>query len=396
MEEQALSASRAKSTFLANMSHEIRTPMNAIIGMTTIGKSAAELERKDYCFTKIENASQHLLGVINDILDMSKIEASKFDLSPVEFNFEKMLHRVVDVFNFRVDEKRQKLSVNIDNAIPQTLIADDQRLAQVITNLLGNAVKFTPEHGSISLDARFVEKKDGLNTIKIAVSDTGIGISVEHQKQVFSSFQQAEISTARRYGGSGLGLAISKSIVEMMGGTIEVQSKLGEGSVFTFTIPVREGVQANNETNVLMSGHTATEEKPDLTGFFAGRRILLVEDVEINREIVIALLEPTQLEIDCAENGIEAVRKFSEAPARYDLIFMDVQMPEMDGYEATRHIRALDMPKAKTVPIIAMTANVFREDIEKCVEAGMNGHIGKPLNFDEVLDKLNGYLVKFI
>jgi PAS domain S-box-containing protein len=405
MEERALSASRAKSAFLANMSHEIRTPMNAIIGMIAIGKSASDTVRKDYCFAKIENASQHLLGVINDILDMSKIEASKFELSPEEFNFEKMIQSAVNVINFRVDEKRQQFAVHIDKEIPKTLIADDQRLTQIITNLLGNAVKFTPEHGSISLDALFLGEEDGLCTIEIAISDTGIGISPEQQKNLFNSFAQAESSTARRFGGTGLGLAISKSIVEMMGGTIGIQSELGKGSTFSFTVQVKKGVQAHDTAD------DPAGIKPDITGLFAGRHILLVEDMEINREVVMALLEPTQLEIDCAENGVEAVRKFSEAPQKYDLIFMDVQMPEMDGYEATRRIRAIEaelysagmeFPKEtpkllserpKGVPIIAMTANVFREDIEKCIKTGMNSHVGKPLDFDEVLEKLNIYLV---
>jgi PAS domain S-box-containing protein len=386
MEERALSASRAKSAFLANMSHEIRTPLNAITGMTAIGKSAGDAERKDYCFTKIEDASSHLLGVINDILDMSKIEANKFELSPVEFNFEKMIQSAVNVVNFRIDEKQQKFTLHIDKEIPKTLIADDQRLVQVITNLLGNANKFTPEHGSISLDARFVEEEEGLCTIEITVSDTGIGISGEQQKILFNSFQQAEISTTRRYGGSGLGLAISKNIVEMMGGTIWIKSEPGKGSAFIFTIKAKKG-----------NGYTEAEdgmkkEEPDLSNLFTGRCILLVEDVEINREIVLALFEPVKLEIDCAENGAQAVRKFSEAPSRYDLIFMDIQMPEMDGYEATRRIRALNIPEAKNIPIIAMTANVFREDIEKCIEAGMNSHVGKPLNFDEVMEKLKSYL----
>jgi len=393
MEEKALSASRAKSAFLANMSHEIRTPINAIIGMTTIGKSAAALERKDYCFTKIENASQHLLGVINDILDMSKIEANKFELSPEAFDFEKMLRSAINVINFRVDEKRQKFTVNIDDAIPRVLIADDQRLMQVITNILGNAVKFTPEKGSVSLDARFAGEENGVCTIEVSISDTGIGISPEQLERLFSSFQQAEITTSRRFGGTGLGLSISKNIIEMMGGKIKVKSDPGKGSVFSFTVQAKNGVPANRSAgNPQGTEHTVKEEKQELDALFAGRRVLLVEDMEINREIVLALLEPTQLEIDCAENGAEAVRKFSETPEKYELIFMDIQMPEMDGYDATKLIRAMDTPKAKTIPIIAMTANVFREDIEKCISAGMNSHIGKPLNFDEVMDKLNTYL----
>jgi len=514
--EAAEAASRAKSTFLATMSHEIRTPMNAIIGMTTIGKSAPNIERKDYCFMKIEDASNHLLGVINDILDMSKIEANKFELAPAEFELEKMLRRVVNVVNFRIDEKRQELSVNIDRAIPRTLIGDDQRIAQVITNLLGNAVKFTPEKGTISLALRLARKTDNLCTLQISVSDSGIGITPEQQTKLFQSFEQAESSTTRKYGGTGLGLAISKNIVEMMGGTISVESEPGKGSTFTFTIQVERGkeekqkrlldvslkdirilavdddpdiltyflevaqgfgiscdtaisgekalelvdqksgyhiyfidwkmpgidgiqltheIKARKPENSIVTMISAAEwgaiakeakeagvdkflSKPlfpstiaevineclgakrqteetqtaDIKGIFARRRILLAEDVEINREIVQALLEPTQLEIECAENGAEAVRMFSEAPDKYDLIFMDVQMPEMDGYEATKRIRVLDNPRARTIPIIAMTANVFREDIEKCLASGMNNHVGKPLDFEEVMNRLRSYL----
>jgi signal transduction histidine kinase len=233
--------SRHKSAFLANMSHEIRTPMNAIIGMTSIGISSPDIMRKDYCFSKIQDASNHLLGVINDILDMSKIEANKFVLSPVEFDFEKMLQRVVNVVNFRVDEKQQRFSVHIDRSIPRTLKADDQRIAQVITNLLGNALKFTPEKGSITLTARLVGEVNGLYTIEILVSDSGIGIEAEQQAKLFHSFEQAETTTTRKYGGTGLGLAISKSIVESMGGRIWVKSDPRKGSTFGFTVQVQKG-----------------------------------------------------------------------------------------------------------------------------------------------------------
>ncbi|MDR1869163.1 MAG: response regulator [Treponema sp.] len=512
--------SQRKSAFLANMSHEIRTPMNAIIGMTTIGKTSRDVERKDHCFSKIQDASNHLLGVINDILDMSKIEANKFELSPSEFNFEKMLQRVANVVNFRIDEKHQKFTIRIDSLIPKTVIGDDQRIAQVITNLLGNAVKFTPEDGSIHLEAQLLEETNGVCAIQVSVKDNGIGISPEQQERVFSSFEQAETSTTRKYGGTGLGLAISKSIVEMMDGKIWVESEAGKGSTFSFTIRLKRGVKehkgllspdvnlsnvrimaVDDDKNILeyfreishefkvqcdtaisgeealrlleKNGHyhiyfvdwrmpsmdgmqlaselksrhgdaksvvimiTAAEwtvieaearkagidkflSKPlfpshvadiinealginqkkieevqkKIEGLFAGWRILLVEDVDINREIVKALLEPTQIEIDCAENGREAVRMFSEQPYRYDMIFMDLQMPEMDGYEATQKIRALNVPQAQTIRIIAMTANVFREDIERCLEAGMDNHIGKPLDFEELIDKLRHYLPK--
>jgi len=509
--------SRYKSAFLANMSHEIRTPMNAITGMVTIGKSASDMERKDYCFDKIHDASSHLLGVINDILDMSKIEANKFELTPVEFGLEKMLRQVVSVINFRIDEKNQKFSVHIDRSIPRVLIGDDQRLAQVITNLLGNAVKFTPENGAISLAVRLVDKVNDRCTLQFSVRDTGIGISPQQQEKIFNSFEQAESSTTRKYGGTGLGLAISKNIVELMGGSIWVESEVGKGSTFNFMvqatrgaedkrkhlldvnlnnvrilavdddpdilsyfmdvtqgfglscdtaisgeealelidqkggyhiyfidwkIPDMDGIQLAHEVKARVSENSVVimisaaewsaiaEEakaagvdkfisKPlfpsaiaevineclgvdkrqmeksraaDIAGIFTGRHILLAEDVEINREIIQTLLEPTKLELDCAENGAEAVRMFTEAPDKYDMIFMDIQMPEMDGYESTQHIRALDVPAAKTIPIVAMTANVFREDIEKCLDAGMNSHVGKPLDFEEVINRLHSYL----
>jgi signal transduction histidine kinase/DNA-binding response OmpR family regulator len=508
--------SKYKSAFLANMSHEIRTPMNAIIGMVTIGKSAPDTERKDYCFKKIHDASNHLLGVINDILDMSKIEAGKFELASMEFDLEKMLQQAVNVINFRIDEKHQKLSVHIDRSIPRTLMGDDQRLTQVITNLLGNAVKFTPENGAISLAVRLMDKVDDRCTLQFSVRDTGIGISPEQQEKIFNSFEQAESSTTRKYGGTGLGLAICRGIVELMGGSIWVESEPGKGSAFNFIIQTTRGAEdkqerlldvnlnnvrilaVDNDPDVLMYFHeimqgfgvtcdaaisgkkalelidqkggyhiyfidwkmpfmdglqlaheikARTSENPivimisagewgavaeqakaagidkfvskplfpstiadvineclgvdkqqaeesqaaNIAGIYAGQHILLAEDVEINREIVQTLLEPTQLEIDCAENGAEAVRMFTAAPQKYDMIFMDIQMPKMDGYEATQRIRALDVPQAKTVPIIAMTANVFREDVEKCLKAGMNSHVSKPINFQEVMNRLNLY-----
>ncbi|MCL2661837.1 MAG: response regulator [Oscillospiraceae bacterium] len=509
--EEARVATRAKSTFLSNMSHEIRTPMNAIIGMTSIAESTVDVGRKDYAIGKIKDASKHLLGVINDVLDMSKIEAEKFELSPVNFNFEKTLQKVANVVNFRVDERRQMFYIHIGKGIPQTLIGDDQRLSQVITNLLSNAVKFTPDEGTIRLDSELISEEDDMCRIKISVTDTGIGITDEQKARLFKSFEQAETDTSRKFGGTGLGLAISKRIVEMMGGEIWIESEPGKGTTFAFTINLQRGEDSNtpltsrnwdnlhifavdDEPEVLeffthlseiwgikcttaASGEEAEKilsqnvnfdiyfidwKLPDMNGGelikqmqlkdpqksavvvfsaidwatledevreagvnkflpkplfpstivdlinecigvsgtaehaehdkdkddFQGHTILLAEDVEINREIVQSLLEPTNLTMDFAENGKQAVEMFEAAPEKYNMIFMDVQMPEMDGYEATRAIRASDRPNAKTIPIIAMTANVFREDIEKCLEAGMNGHVGKPINFDEVIEQL--------
>ncbi|GHV85499.1 hypothetical protein AGMMS50230_11070 [Spirochaetia bacterium] len=420
--EAAEQASLAKGAFLANMSHEMRTPMNAIIGMTAIAKKSKEEEKQKYCLLKIEEASTHLLGVINDILDMSKIEANKFELSPVHFNFEKLVRKTVDVIQFRIDEKNQRFILDLDSAIPPVIQADDQRLAQVITNLLSNAVKFTPENGTITLTARLLAEKDNLCTIEIEVSDTGIGISDEQKAHLFTSFEQADSSTSRKFGGTGLGLAISKRIVDLMGGTIKVESENSgnqdssledsqdsnfsgnRGSRFIFTIQARRGKE-ETETgeNQDLSGKAA-----DMAGIFTGRHILLAEDVDINREIVTTLLEPTGIAIDIAVNGIDVVQKFSAKPAVYDLILMDIQMPEMDGYEATRRIRAFEaehsqaleglkeipqLPEARQgIPIIAMTANVFKEDIERCLAAGMNSHLGKPLVLEDLLTVLHAAL----
>ncbi|WP_010256757.1 hybrid sensor histidine kinase/response regulator [Treponema primitia] len=381
-------ANIAKSQFLSNMSHEIRTPIGAIIGMTSIAKASTDSLRKDDCLNKIEGASRHLLGVVNDILDMSKIEAGKLELVSADFDFEKMIRNITNMINFRVAEKKQVLTVHIDEAIPRNLRGDDQRLSQVLTNLLGNAVKFTPEGGGIYLEARLLGEENGSCRIRVSVKDEGIGISTEQKDRLFHAFQQAESDTSRKYGGTGLGLVISKNIVEMMGGEISVEAELGQGSEFSFIVLLERGNALAADEN----GTPETDMQTD-TGVFEGFTALIAEDVEINREIVSALLEPTLLAIDFAENGEKAVEMFQNNPEKYDMILMDVQMPKMDGFEATRRIRALPIAAA-AVPIVAMTANVFREDIEKCIEAGMNDHLGKPLDYAVLLDKLRRYLNK--
>ena len=423
--DRAEQASKAKSIFLANMSHEIRTPMNAIIGMTSIAKKASEQERKDYCLEKINIASVHLLGVINDILDISKIEEDKFELSYTDFELPAMIQRVVNIFEFRLEEKKQKLIINLDPALPGKIITDDQRLTQVITNLLGNAVKFTPDGGDITLTVRRLEDKEpNFCKLEFIVSDTGIGIPKEQQSNLFNSFVQVDSGIARKFGGTGLGLAISKKIVELMNGEIRIESEENKGSSFIFTIRA-EIVNAQTpelkpsdspvkETPAVSVASGADGETDELS--YKGKRILLAEDVEINREIVVTVLEPLGLEIVEAEDGQKAYDLYSADPDSYDLIFMDIHMPGIDGYEATRLIRAFEAERNKTlpenssasftegetrsdnrnlrkqIPIIAMTANVFREDVEHCLAAGMNDHVGKPLDFDVVSSKLKMYL----
>ncbi len=383
--EEALSNAQAKTTFLANMSHEIRTPMNAIIGMTTIAKGAASADKVNDCLMKIENASRHLLGVINDILDMSKIEAEKVELLSEEIILEKMVNNVCNISSTKAEEKHQRFVVSIAEDIPYSIISDELRLSQVITNLLSNAVKFTPEQGTITLSVTKTFEDAHSCGLMFTVEDSGIGIEAEKLGLLFNAFEQIDRGISRKFGGTGLGLTISKRIVEMMGGDIRVESELGKGSKFAFTIVAEKG---REREEIEQTSAQAAETSFD----FTGKRLLLVEDVEINREIVMALLEDTGVDIDCAENGLIAFETFRDNPENYDLIYMDIHMPQLDGFGATQQIRALDIPWAKSIPIIAMTANAFAEDVERCKAAGMNDHISKPIDIDEVLEKTARYL----
>ncbi|MCL2801204.1 MAG: ATP-binding protein [Treponema sp.] len=417
LRQEAEVASKSKSNFLANMSHEMRTPMNAIIGMTAIGKKSKNIEQKNNALSKIGEASSHLLGVINDVLDMAKIEANKLELVPIEFNFERMLQKVLSVINFRIDEKQQKLIVNVDSKIPRFIIGDDQRLAQIITNLLSNAVKFTPEGGEIQLDASLICEVDKKCELRIEVKDDGIGISVGQKERLFHAFEQAEAGISRQYGGTGLGLTISKRIVELMEGSIWVESEINEGAKFIFIVKVLRSNKSADSKENLNNTDEIDNENALTAGEFGGKKLLVAEDVEINREILIALLEDTGLEIDCAENGKEAAEMVESNPGKYDIVFMDIQMPVMNGHEATRRIRAFEACNNrnlhsnesgtsfaysetrsynrnlhKQIPIIALTANVFKSDIEDCLSAGMDDHLGKPLDIDRVTEKLRKYL----
>jgi signal transduction histidine kinase len=394
LEEQSSAAqvaSRAKSEFLARMSHEIRTPMNAIIGMTKIARKSAEPEKIMNSLDEIETASSHLLDLLNDVLDMSKIESGKFLLSQESFSLVKAMEETAKIIDLRCRSKDIQFFANYDNLPPVAVAGDRMRLKQILINLLGNAVKFTPEGGKIDfLVENKMETARGIS-VCFTVADNGIGMSGEQVSRLFSVFEQTDSNIAARYGGTGLGLAISQNLVNMMGGEILVKSARGEGSVFYFTLNFeKSGEQAEQRG-------FAGSSLPDLQG----KRILLVEDIEINRIIMRELLSETRLNIDEAEDGREALKKFASVPAAYyDLIFMDVQMPNMDGYESTKQIRALekerrekaeppDSPEGpkehfRGIPIIAMTANAYREDIDRALESGMNGHLAKPIDLEAV------------
>ena len=512
--------SQSKSAFLSNMSHEIRTPMNAIIGMSHLARHTDDMGQVQSYLLKIDDAAQHLLGIINDVLDISKIESEKFELNLEAASLEKILKRATTVINFKVDEKQQDFMVKVDQDVPDNIVVDSQRLAQVITNLLSNAVKFTPEKGRIRLNIHKAGELNGLLTLRFEVSDTGIGISEGQKGKLFQSFSQADSSISGRFGGTGLGLAISSNIVSRMDGKIWVDSEPGAGSTFTFTVKVQSAkaageqpelqkiapqwndleflvvddsqevtayfraiieklgarcdtaqssqsawqkIEHENKYDIIFVDYLMPEEdglfltrkiknkygkqsivimisatiwtdieaeakragvdnyleKPlfpsaiadcvseclgyvaaqkvnskeeDITGIFKDKRLLIAEDVEINRRILQAILASTGVITEFAVNGAEAVRMFEEEPD-YDLIFMDIHMPEMDGYQATRSIRGKGTEKAAGIPIIAMTANVFREDVENCLAAGMNGHLGKPINLSDMIQMMKQYLL---
>jgi len=385
----AQAASKAKSEFLSNMSHEMRTPLNAITGMATVGIRAGNISGKTDALRKIDEASSHLLGVVNDILDMAKIEADKLELKNDDFHFGDMIKRLCIVVRQQADEKNQELSVKIDEGIPAYLTGDGQRLAQIVTNLMANAIKFNREGGRIGLEIKLVQSTEEFNELLFIVTDDGIGISAAQQEKLFNPFEQVDSGISRMHGGTGLGLSISKRIVEMMGGRIWVESELGKGSTFLFT--VRAG--RCYKTDDGFAPHSVKVPEVLSDDVLAGKRLLIVEDIKINRHILISLLNDTGLVIDCAENGREAVDMINAAPDKFDVILMDIQMPVMDGLEATRLIRGIRGESKKRLPIIAMTANVFTGDIEDCIKAGMDDHLGKPLEFEKMMLMLRRYLV---
>jgi len=370
-------ASKAKSDFLSRMSHEIRTPMNGIIGMTAIALQQNQSQDKIMdCLQKIQSSSDYLLGLINDILDMSKIESGKMKLEPVDFNIYEMLDTITELVTPQGAAK--KIRFEKDIRLKHTWFhADRLRISQVLINLLGNAMKFTPENGRVTLQVHEMQANDTEVFVSFAVQDTGIGIAQEDQGRVFRAFEQAGNKKTSRLQGTGLGLSISGRLVQMMGSTIRLESEPGKGSTFSFSILLKLGEGMENEV-----------QEEDIS--FEGFRILVVEDNELNAEIAQSLLEERKFKVDCVHDGAQAVERIrTTEPGTYDVILMDIMMPVMDGLEATRAIRSMEREDCRTLPIIAMSANAFDDDLKKSVECGMNGHLSKPVEVDKLYQTLS-------
>lgn len=388
-------ANKAKTAFLNNMSHDIRTPMNAIIGFTAL--ATAHIDNTELVLDylkKIHTSGQHLLSLINDVLDMSRIESGSVEIEYAAVHLPDILNDLKTIIQGSSYSRQQKLSIDTQDILHEDIITDKLRLTQVLLNISSNAVKFTPVGGRISI--RVSEKpckRDGFTTVIFKVKDNGSGMSPEFREHVFDSFSREHTVTENGIGGTGLGMTIAKNIVDMLGGTIQVESEVGKGTEFTVALECKitgeavkqEPVPEQEERNKCENQKPQAECKRS----YKDKKALLVEDNELNREIATAIIEEIGLEVDIAEDGTDAVNMMSSAEGRkYDLIFMDIQMPKMDGYTATREIRTLDDPKCANIPIIAMTANAFEEDRKKAIKAGMNGHIAKPISADAILENL--------
>jgi len=382
--EHAEQASRAKSAFLSQMSHEIRTPMNAIIGMAQVARRSGDPEKIKGCINQIESSSAHLLGIINDVLDMSKIEAGKLELSEEEFSLSENVDVVASMLSSRFSDKGIRFILDKEKIQDDRIVADSLRLNQALVNLLSNAFKFSDKGKRVTLLVSQSETKGDDAVYRFDVTDEGIGMTEIEMGELFKPFVQADSSVTRKYGGTGLGLAISKAIVEAMGGSIWVRSEKEKGSTFSFTIKAK--IVKKSESFDSQEIVNASEAALD----FSALRALLVDDVDINRVVVSELLADTGIKIEEASDGQMAADMFAASPpGYYNLIFMDMQMPTLDGIGATKLIRSMERQDAKDVTIVAMTANVFKEDVDRCIASGMNGHIGKPIDVDEVVEQLS-------
>ena len=398
--DEALEAARAKGAFLATMSHEIRTPMNGVLGMSELLTDTTLTQEQQEFADSIRSSAEALLNVINDVLDFSKIEAGKLELEATEFRPRGVVDEVATILAVRAHQKGVELICSVEDEVPVVAVGDPGRFRQILTNLVGNAVKFTAE-GEVEIRVSVVDVQGDSETVRVAVRDTGIGIPSPAIEHIFDSFSQADGSMTRRYGGSGLGLTIAKSLTEMMGGAMAVESQVGKGSTFSFTARVTRA--ANQYLVDPMDARS--NEGPDAGGelgtvrddLLANRRVLLVEDNPVNQAVARAMLGKLGCYVDLAENGVAAITAYGRAT--YDVILMDGQMPEMDGYETTRRLRLLESGAATEaglddgrpahVPIVAMTAHAMKGDRERCLEAGMDDYLSKPFTRGQLADVLH-------
>ena len=369
-----------KEQFLASMSHEIRTPLNGIIGFTKILLRNEVTEKQKHQLDAIKTSSDILLVLINDILDLAKIEAGKMTLETTELNVTDLVNSVLSTFELRIEEKKLKLNKQYDNRIPQIVLGDPVRINQVLLNLLSNAIKFTHQGGKIRIGTNLLQQDEEKTSIEFMVSDSGIGIPPERLETIFDPFVQSSHDTARKYGGTGLGLSIVKRLVDLMDGTISVKSQLNEGSAFTVTLPLKKTtateVSKEKESVIL------TDDLRQLGKL----KILLAEDNPVNQLLAQTILHDFGFETDTAENGKIAIELLEKN--NYDIILMDLMMPEMNGWDATQHIRSKMQPPKSTIPIIALTADVNKSDVDKCTVVGMDDYVSKPINETDLLNKI--------
>ncbi len=398
----AESANKAKTAFLSNISHEIRTPMNAIIGLNRIALSDTSILKSTRDnLKKIGVSAEHLLDIINEILDMTRIEAGKMILKEETFSLSSLIHQIDVIIGGQCNDKGLNWKCEYNNKDNDYFVGDDIKLKQVLINILGNSVKFTPEGGSVCFTVEPISHYDKKTALRFIMKDTGIGMSKEFLPKLFDAFSQEDLTTKTKYGSTGLGMSITKSILEMMNGEINVDSEKNVGTTFTVTLTLTNSDQKpeeNEETNQIESDKNANNNSDDSVkknkkADLKGRRILLAEDMAVNAEIIKMVLSMREMKIEHAVNGKIAVDMFANSPeGYYDAVLMDMRMPEMDGLEASKHIRSMDRMDAKDIPIIALTANAFDEDVQKSLQAGLNAHLSKPVEPETLFVTLESFI----